>query len=310
MDEAAAIAETHVAGRPEAVTVTCADGVKLGGHLWRGATGSPLGRVIINPATGVAARYYHRYAQFLAAHGFEVLTYDYRGIALSRPERLRGCGYRWRDWGEQDFRAALDLLLSETAAGPVLVVGHSIGGYLPGLADNARLVDRMLTVGAQYAWWRDYDRRQRLRLFLKWHVAMPALTAACGYFPGKRLGWLEDLPSGVALEWAFRGRRMEDTHPRREREDVLRRFAEFRGPILAIGVTDDALATPRAIRRTLDYYRNADHSAVLLSPADLGFERLGHFDLFHDRHAGGFWIDSLLWLRDGLNPWPDKRMRP
>ncbi|WP_436011541.1 hypothetical protein [Rhizobium sp. LjRoot254] len=35
--------------------------------------------------------------------------------------------------------------------------------------------------------------------------------------------------------------------------------------------------------------------------------RLDHFDLFHARHATGFGLDTLLWLRDGINPWPGKR---
>jgi hypothetical protein len=53
----------------------------------------------------------------------------------------------------------------------------------------------MLTVGAQYAYWRDYAVRRRAQLLLKWHVIMPALTTLCGYFPGRRLGWLEDRPA-------------------------------------------------------------------------------------------------------------------
>ncbi|MDE1994968.1 MAG: alpha/beta fold hydrolase, partial [Rhizobiaceae bacterium] len=189
------------------VDIYCRDGVKLGAHLWGAPDGGSAGSVIINPATGVLARYYHRYARFLATHGFDVLTYDYRGIGASRPDRLKGCGYRWRDWGAMDFDAAVRFMRNRREGGSLAVVGHSIGGFLPGLAKSAPLVDRMLTVGAQYAWWADYAQRQRLQLLLKWHVAMPVATAVWGYFPGRRFGWLEDLPSGVANEWSFRGPR-------------------------------------------------------------------------------------------------------
>ncbi|CAI2935935.1 protein of unknown function [Aminobacter niigataensis] len=185
---------------PSSVEIVCDDGGVLHCHLWPRPFGSGFGTVILNPATGVLARYYHRYAAFLAGHGLDVLTYDYRGIGASRPADLRRCGYRWRDWGERDFDAALRFVLALDPGAPVMVVGHSIGGFLPGLAKSAPVITRMLTVGAQYAWWRDYAGDRRLRLFLKWHVAMPALTALLGYFPGKRLGWLEDLPSGVANE--------------------------------------------------------------------------------------------------------------
>ncbi len=288
----------------EPVSISCRDGVVLGGHVWSAAPPA-RGAVIINNATGVLATYYHYYARFLAAHGFAVLTYDYRGIGESRPARLRGCGYRWRDWGEKDFDAALCFMRERAPEVPLHVVGHSIGGFLPGLAESAPLIDRMLTVGAQYAYWGDYARAQRARLFVKWHLMMPLLTALCGYFPGWRLGWLEDLPAGVANEWSFRGPRMEASHPRADRGDVLKRFASVTAPLAAISVSDDELGTPAAVRRTLAYYRNAQVIEVGLTPADYGYERIGHFALFHARHESGFWRDTLVWLRDGVNPWPN-----
>jgi len=289
-------------GQP--VSLACRDGIVLRGHIWPARTAAAIGSVIVNPATGVLARYYHYYADFLASAGFDVLTYDYRGIGLSRPENLKGCGYRWREWGEQDFDAALRHMDAARPGQPLYVVGHSIGGYLPGLSPKAGRIDRMLTMGAQYAYWPDYARGHRLRLFLKWHVAMPALTAMFGYFPGKRLGWLEDLPAGVANEWSFRRARMERTHPAAERSDVLRRFEAVTAPILAVTMADDDIGTVAAIRRTLDYYRNAGVQQVLLEPEDYGLPEIGHFSLFHSRHREGFWRDSVSWLRDGINPWP------
>ncbi|SEB56214.1 Predicted alpha/beta hydrolase [Rhodobacter sp. 24-YEA-8] len=289
----------------------CDDGITLQGHLWCGP-GRSAGRIIINPATGVLARYYHRYAGFLAGYGFEVLTYDYRGIGLSRPASLRGSGYRWRDWGERDFAAALDFMAGQ-GGGPLMVVGHSIGGFLPGPARGAEQIERMLTVGAQYAWWGDYAPRHRLALLFKWHLTMPVLTALCGYFPGRRLGWLEDLPTGVACEWAFRRARFEWSHPAAERRHVMRRMANVRADILAVAVSDDELGTLPAIRRTLGYYSGADRSAALLHPADYGRQGIGHFNLFHSSHADGFWRETLDWLREGRNPWPDRvtlRMPP
>ncbi|WP_405029292.1 alpha/beta fold hydrolase [Neorhizobium sp. SHOUNA12A] len=305
--EAPAVLESDGSARSsrpagEPVGMACRDGIVLHGHLWP-ARSPAIGSVIVNPATGVLARYYHYYADFLAGEGFDVLTYDYRGIGLSRPESLKGCGYRWREWGEQDFDAALGFMDVIRPAQPLYVVGHSIGGYLPGLSAKADRIDRMLTMGAQYAYWPDYASGRRLRLFLKWHVVMPALTAIFGYFPGKRLGWLEDLPAGVANEWSFRGARMELTHPAEERSDVLRRFEAVTAPILAVTMSDDDIGTVAAIRRTLGYYRNAQVTQVLLNPEDYGLAAIGHFSLFHSRHRQGFWQDTVRWLRDGINPW-------
>lgn len=287
------------------IDLVCFDGVRLAGQLWLSHRPAPVGHVIINPATGVLARYYHRYAAFLAGHGFEVLTYDYRGIGSSRPERLRGCGYRWRDWGEFDFDAALRFMADRAGGAPLLVVGHSIGGFLPGLAPSARLIDRMFTVGAQYAWWPDYGPNSRTGYFWKWHVAMPLITALCGYFPGRTLGWLEDLPAGVAFEWSFRRKRMEHSYPRHRRAEVLARFASVTAPILAVASFDDDFATPAAMGRALSYYPNAPARIHQLWPNHVDRLEAGHFGLFHARHQGRFWQDSLRWLQDGSNPWAE-----
>jgi len=290
-----------------AIDIACDDGVVLKGTWWLSAHRRTYGVVIINAATGVLARYYHHYARFLSLHGFEVLTYNYRGIGLSRPARLAGCGYNWRQWGEFDFDAAMRHTIKARPGIPVSVVGHSIGGVLPGYAPSAIHVHRFLTVGAQYAYWRDYPPSRRTRLFVKWHMLMPGLAALIGYFPGRTLNWLEDLPAGVAYQWGLGGERIESRLNPCEAEQILSRFAAVTAPILAIGVSDDEFGTRPAISRAAAYFSGAEVTKVMLAPGDVGRDMVGHLDLFHARHAPGFWLDTLLWLRDGVNPWPGKR---
>ncbi|QUS41611.1 alpha/beta fold hydrolase [Tardiphaga alba] len=288
----------------EAVTFPCGDGYHLHGHFWRPRISSELCSVIINPATGVLARYYHPYARYLAENGFSVLTYDYRGIGLSRPTNLRSARFRWRDWGELDFAAAIDCMRSCRPSGLLAVVGHSIGGFLPGFAPNAGEVDRLLAIAGQFAYWRDYGASHRARLLMRWHIVMPLLTSIVGYFPGKRLGWLEDLPAGVAYEWSRRRSRLELSYPEYERDALLHRFASLQADILAIGVSDDEYGTPRAIQRGLEYYAGSNRTQLLLKPSDLGCQAIGHFSLFHSRHRDDFWSNTCHWLQTGANPWP------
>ena len=47
-----------------------------------------------------------------------------------------------------------------------------------GLAESAHRVRRIFTMGAQYAYWRDYAPAARRAMFLRWHVAMPLLVRA------------------------------------------------------------------------------------------------------------------------------------
>ena len=70
--------------------------MELGGQMWRHAEPSrsrPV--VVIAPATSVHSRYYHRFADHLFQQGFDVLTFDYRGIGHSRPPSLRGFRADW-----------------------------------------------------------------------------------------------------------------------------------------------------------------------------------------------------------------------
>ncbi|MCE1244502.1 alpha/beta fold hydrolase [Oryzomicrobium sp.] len=297
---------------PQPLTLTARDGYPLAAHHWR-PDGEAQGVVVINPATAVKADYYHRYARYLAKHGLAALTYDYRGIGASRQGSLR----RWRhitklDWGRFDCDAALAWASAAYPDVPVYLVGHSIGGLLLGLAPHAGVVARAFTVGAQYAYWPDYGPG-KARMWLRWHLLMPALTALLGYFPARRLGWHEDLPAGAAYEWAFRPATLEAAYRRLRRhdDDPLAHFDAMKGDLLAVSLSDDPFGTPAAIERLLGYYRNSQRHHVHLNPADVGVPGIGHFAWFNDRFRATLWPDSLAWLVEGrLNRTPVAPLAP
>jgi predicted alpha/beta hydrolase len=266
--------------------------------------------VIINPATSVRCRYYFRFAGFLFEHGIDVVAYDYRGIGESRPASLRGFDASWIDWGRLDFDAVLRHVERAFAGQPIHVVAHSIGGFVLGLAPSNHLVRRVFTMGAQYAYWRDYSAGSRLRMLAKWHVAMPLLTLACGYFPGKRLGWLEDTPKGVVRDWAVSRARFEDTWRGRsaarlpDKNTLVRQFAAITAPKLAVSVTDDDFGTVAAVERLLRYFSNSPRTHLRVSPLSIGEPAIGHFGFFNSRFEGSLWPLALEWLRSGRLP-PD-----
>lgn len=301
------------------VRIPAADGFTLHGTLF-GVTGQaqPQSLAIINCATGVKAAYYARYARFLAAHGIAAITYDYRGIGLSRPASLKGFRATKYDWGNLDFEGVLRWAAQDFPQGRIAVVGHSIGGVVPGFAPSNHRIHRMLTVGAQYAYWRDYMPGKRVKMFWQWHIVMPLLAMAAGYFPGSRLGWLEDLPAGVALEWAFRpaelqGGELAWLRQRKKSADsgeLVRHFAGLRGPILAYGITDDPFGTPAAIHRLLRYFRSSERMYVEARPEEYRLSGIGHFAFFHDRFQDSLWVESLAWLADGKVQRPAAAVMP
>lgn len=275
-----------------------ADGYRLGGFQWRHAEPDPQRPlVIINAATSVRCRYYARFADYLFAQGFDVLTYDYRGIGESRPASLRTLQASWSDWGALDFEAMLQRAASDFPGQPVQVVGHSFGGWAVGLAPSAGRVQRLVMVGAQFAYWRDYAADQRWRLVGKWHLLMPLLTRVFGYFPGKRLGWLEDTPAGVVRDWSTPTARYEQRPSGRLL--ATRPFAQVQAAALAITLTDDPFGTVAATDRLLAYLEQAQRLHLRLAPEDIGVQAVGHFAFFHDRFREQLWPIALEWLQRG-----------
>ncbi|WP_025128402.1 alpha/beta fold hydrolase [Pseudomonas sp. PH1b] len=291
-----------VSGPSETFSEPAQDGVMLGGFTWRHAQPAP-GRavVIINAATSVRCRYYFRFADYLFAHGFDVMTYDYRGIGESRPASLKGFKASWSDWGTLDYEAILKRAQREFPGQPIDVVGHSFGGCAVGLGASSGVVRRVVTMGAQFAYWRDYAPKLRWRMLGKWHLLMPLLTWFYGYFPGKRLGWMEDTPAGVVSDWCTPHSRYEGRPSGRTlqgHEDSLP-FSRVTAPMLAISVSDDPFGTIPAIERLLGYYRNSPCTHLRIDPADIGETEIGHFAFFHSRFQTRLWPLALAWLRHG-----------
>lgn len=307
----------HKSHIPEPFSVAAADGYPLCGFAWRHASAATDGvrpLVIINAATSVRCRYYARFAAFLHGHDFDVLTYDYRGIGESRPPSrphsssasLRGFSASWLDWGQLDCEAVLGYAISHFPGQPIDVVAHSVGGFVLGLAASNHRVRRVFTMGAQFAYWRDYAPAKRWRMFAKWHLFMPLLTAICGYFPGQRLGWLEDTPRGVVRDWTTRAPRIEEMWRSgrqrlgtSERQALRARYAALTAPILALSISDDEFGTVAAIERLLTCFSNSRSIHLHMAPSAIGESAIGHFAFFNSRYQESLWGIPLAWLRDG-----------
>ena len=157
-------------------------------------------------AMGVRRRFYAAFATFLAENGVSTLTFDYRGVGGSRPPgRLSRFRAELHEWGEEDLAGAIDFASTWYPGVPLVLVGHSVGGQLVGLAHNAEKVAAMLFVSAQSGYWRLWPLPWRWQIVLVWHLSIPALTRTLGYLPLSLLGGGADVPAGVALEWGALG---------------------------------------------------------------------------------------------------------
>jgi predicted alpha/beta hydrolase len=118
---------------------------------------------------------------------------------------------------------------------------------------------------------------------------MPLLTRALGYFPMRRFGMGEDLPAGVALEWARWGRSPEYLGD-------WSGHAALAAPILSFSFADDPFAPRAAVDALHARYGSRELARRHVAPADVGAARIGHFGFFRPGVAPGLWRETADWL--------------
>jgi predicted alpha/beta hydrolase len=270
------------------------DGYELGAILYSAPKGaSPRRAVVLHGGAGIPAPHYRRFARFLARSGVPVLTYDFRGIGRSRPVALRGFRSVIEDWAEYDCSAAIGWLRERFPRAELIGIAHSLGALLFGGAHNTAEQARLILIGGHTGYYGDYLPRYRLPMAVFWHGLMPVLTRLIGYFPGRGLGLGDDIPAGVALQWAARRSsdlRLVGAGPGDERtRRLLDRCAELDRPALVIRFSDDAFATAAGMRRLLEYYPRLSPQYILFTPADAGVRKIGHFGFFSRRAGPALW---------------------
>ena len=280
----------------EPIAFAADDGEVLLRGRYHAAHGTPRAVVLIAGAMGVKQDYYAEFAQWLASQGYAALSFDYRGMGESLPagRSLRGFQADLFDWA-RDIDAAIDALLARHPDAPLYVIGHSLGAQLPGLLRHRDRIAGLVSVAAGSGYWRDNAPQLKRMVLYFWRVLVPIGVAIAGYFPGKRIGKVGNLPRGVVLQW-----RRWCMHPRyhvgAEGEAVREKFAAARFPIVALSITDDELMTERGTRVLIDCYENAPRQLQRIAPADVGVQRIGHFGFFRRQFEPTLWrrLEQLL----------------
>jgi|SRR5262245_966160 len=276
-------------------TIPARDGYPLAATVFT-PEAAPKRTVLISAATAVPRRIYRGFAGYLAERGFAAVTYDYRGVAGSRPPSLKGFAARMRDWAALDAAAAIDHMRRVWPAADLRMVGHSFGGHALGLAPNNGEISRALLVAAQAGYWRLFHSPEKYRVYLMMRFVGTPVAWALGYVPG-RLGIGEDLPRDVFLEWTgwvVRKRYFFDDPTL----TALENFPRYRGKLRAICLTDDPWATAAAVDLLCSGFTGTMPERLDVRPHDVGAEAIGHFGFFRPQFRDTLWRDAVDWLAE------------
>ncbi len=279
-----------------AVTIPALDGKLLAGSVFldRDLAAPPTNVTVLASATGVTRGYYAKFATYLARGGHAAVTLDYRGIGESRAGSARESDATMHEWGELDLSGAVAWARGTFGVQQVNVVGHSVGGQLLGLLSEPEHVRRVVTVGSQSGEVRLWPAPERWRMAVLMYGLIPGITKTVGYLPGA-LGVGEDLPPGVALEWA-RWCRTRDYVVGAGGASRREAYARLRAKILAFGFDDDPYAPAAAVSALMSFYENAEITRRQVKKDEA---IVGHFGFFRDRFEKTFWNEARQFL-DGV----------
>ncbi|SDU32696.1 alpha/beta hydrolase family protein [Halopseudomonas salegens] len=249
--------------------------------------------VILAGAMGVNQRAYARFAEFLRTQGFTVITFDYFGSGASLHTHLRDCPVRVTDWGAEDCSAVIRYAREQYPDQQLQWMGHSVGGQLLGMTPEVNRLDHAITIacGSGY-WWQNSPPTKRVA-WLLWYLVAPASLQLCGYFPGKRLNMVGDLPPNVMRQW-----RRWCLHPEYavgvEGESLRQQFAAVQVPISAIAFTDDEMMSETNTQSMHSFFAQTDVNMQRIDPADIGERNIGHLGWFREQYRDTLWQGTLL----------------
>jgi len=279
----------------ESVSIVLPNRQTIAASVW--ISTAPLAVVLVHPGTGIAQRYYEPFARHLAAAGFHVVTYDYRGIGRSRPASLRGMDVTMADWLEDDVGTVTRWAAARFAELPLLAVGHSLGGHALALNSTTNLHGAVLVASHAGVTATVTGLAERLRIRFVMRVLTPLLTTICGYMPARKLGLGEDLPAGVMRQWS-RWTALPRYFFDDPAMDAQARMARVRVPLLVLGFADDPWANPEAIGMLTAPLINTTVERRQVAPRDAGLAAIGHMGFFRQRAGVSLWPQVVDWLRE------------
>nr|WP_136251778.1 alpha/beta fold hydrolase [Ningiella ruwaisensis] len=253
----------------------------------------PKAQIVLASATGVPQGFYQRYAFAANASGFNVLTFDYRGIGQSKPRSLKGFEMDYLDWGRMDLAAAINTSYEYHL--PMFVVGHSYGGHAVGLLPNHHLIQGAYVFGAGAGWSGWMPVLERAKVEFMWRVIAPVIVKQHGYLAWNKLGMGEDLPKNVYRQWKHWCKNPHYFFDDASMQHMHEVYARFDKPLVAANATDDKWAMPRSRDAFFKFYTNADLRVLDINPQSIGVKRIDHMGYFK-RFAQPLWQNTFEWI--------------
>lgn len=237
--------------------------------------------VLLLPAMGVPGSYYQLLVEGLSSLGIDVTVADFttsEDPATPQPHRGGG-GYK--PLVEQRIPDAYRKAQGSSPDKRVVVVGHSLGGQLGLIAAGRYFPDvPVVLIASGTAHYRAFSGARRW-FYLVASQAIALSARLFGFWPGDRIGFGGRQSTATMSDWAFNVRTggYRSSAASFDYDEALKRF---RGPVLAVHVQHDHLASRDATRRLLAKTRFARVSSAFYSSSRAKSRPGSHFTWVRD----------------------------
>lgn len=248
--------------------------------------------LIISSAAGVKQSFYKKFAEFISNQNITVITFDYVGIGLSLDCSIDKVDNGLLDWGSNDLEAIIKHVKNNYKDSRIIILGHSIGGQLIGLAKSASVSHKIILISAQSGYWKFWKGFGKCKMWFTWYILFPIFILIFGYMPSKKISSMENLPKNVASQWKKWCTNQNYLFGDLAMSNLF--FKEIVSKIIAISIDDDDYAPKKAVDWLTEKYENADILKLHLYPKNFKTEKIGHFGVFKERFKNDIWRLLLL----------------
>jgi predicted alpha/beta hydrolase len=232
------------------------------------------------------------FAEFLTARGWRSVSFDFRGHGDS--DKTGDHGYD--DLVFSDLPAVAECA-RQKLGGPLVVIGHSLGGHVALAAQGAGVLgaDAIVGIAAPNVWLRELEPSRAVWALKRGLLAsVDAVCKRFGRFPARGLGLgSDDEPVGYMTDLTRFGK----TNAWRSRSgtnDYLAALARVKEPVCAIASDGDRLnARPECVRRMVELV-GGPHRFVRTEA------RVDHAQIVTTRRAESAWVEAMDWITSAL----------
>ncbi len=250
--------------------------------------------LLVNSATGVKQQTYYDFAAFFAKKGYTVITYDYRGISLSKPEKMKGFEANMRMWGNTDYKAVTDYIQKEYPQYQKFLIGHSVGALILGMNTDSVLFEKFCFVATQHTYFGHLKPSVQLMSLLGFGLYQPIITRLKGYFETQLINLGESLPKGVSDDW-----RTLILHPKSVNkllEKTPNYSKNLTQEVLYLHMEDDNWITDTGMKLLMEEtFHKMKPTYRTVKVSESTGEAIGHINFFRSKHQQ-LWNIVLDWF--------------